>query len=110
MNIEDWSQLAPNPIMTAIVFLDTLWLTQGEGPSKKMPRKVIGYDGFVDLFRNLQKNGIAELHFGKGFTEEEEDREVRKAFQEIGEGTLDKEATRHDDPFDSFRLSMMFWN
>jgi len=31
-----------------------------------MPRKVIGYDGFVDLFRNLQKNGIAELHFGKG--------------------------------------------
>jgi hypothetical protein len=75
-----------------------------------MPSKVIGYDGFVDLFRNLQKNGIAELHFGKGFTEEEEDREVRKAFQEIGEGTLDKEATRHDDPFDSFRLSMMFWN
>ena len=48
-----------------------------------MPRKVIGYDGFVDLFRNLQKNGIAELQFGKGFTEEEEDREVKKAFYEI---------------------------
>jgi hypothetical protein len=32
-----------------------------------MPRKVIGYDGFVDLFRNLQKQGIAELQIGKGF-------------------------------------------
>ena len=46
-------------------------------------RKVIGYNGFVDLFRNLQKNGIAELKFGKGFTPEEEDKEVRKAFHEI---------------------------
>jgi hypothetical protein len=28
---------------------------------------------------------------------------------EKGEGTLDKEATSHDDLFDSFRLSLMFW-
>ena len=28
---------------------------------------------------------------------------------ENGEGTLDKEATSHDDLFDSFRLSLMFW-
>jgi hypothetical protein len=26
------------------------------------------------------------------------------------EGVLDKEATSHDDLFDSFRLSMMFWH
>ena len=48
-----------------------------------MSRKEIGYDGFVDLFRNLQKSGIPELQFGKGFTEEEEDGEVRKIFYEI---------------------------
>lgn len=29
---------------------------------------------------------------------------------EKGEGTLDKEATSHDDLFDSFRLSLMFWH
>jgi hypothetical protein len=28
---------------------------------------------------------------------------------ENGEGSLDKEATSHDDLFDSFRLSFMFW-
>ena len=28
---------------------------------------------------------------------------------ENGEGYLDKEATSHDDLFDSFRLSLMFW-
>ena len=28
---------------------------------------------------------------------------------ENGEGSLDKEATSHDDLFDSFRLSLMFW-
>lgn len=26
------------------------------------------------------------------------------------EGLLDKEATSHDDLFDSFRLSLMFWH
>ena len=26
------------------------------------------------------------------------------------EGILDKDATSHDDPFDSFRLSLMFWH
>ena len=31
----------------------------------------------------MQKNGIAELQFGKDFTGEEEDREVKKAFYEI---------------------------
>jgi hypothetical protein len=29
---------------------------------------------------------------------------------ENGEGSLDKEATSHDDLFDSFRLSLMFWH
>lgn len=29
---------------------------------------------------------------------------------EIGEGSLDKEATSHDDLFDSFRLSLQFWH
>lgn len=28
---------------------------------------------------------------------------------EKGEGTLDKEATRHDDVFDAFRMSLMYW-
>jgi hypothetical protein len=29
---------------------------------------------------------------------------------ENGEGMLDKEATSHDDLFDAFRLSLMFWH
>jgi hypothetical protein len=29
---------------------------------------------------------------------------------ENGEGVLDKDATSHDDLFDSFRLSLMFWH
>ena len=29
---------------------------------------------------------------------------------EKGDGSLDKEATSHDDLFDSFRLSLMFWH
>jgi hypothetical protein len=29
---------------------------------------------------------------------------------EKGEGTLDKEATSHDDLFDSFRMSLLFWH
>jgi hypothetical protein len=29
---------------------------------------------------------------------------------ENGEGMLDKEATSHDDLFDSFRLALMFWH
>ena len=29
---------------------------------------------------------------------------------EKGEGTLDKEATSHDDVFDSFRMSLQFWH
>ena len=29
---------------------------------------------------------------------------------ENGEGSLDKDATSHDDLFDSFRLSLMFWH
>ena len=29
---------------------------------------------------------------------------------ENGEGSLDKEATSHDDLFDSFRLSLQFWH
>ena len=33
---------------------------------------------------------------------------LRKAVEK-GDGTLDKEATSHDDLFDSFRLSLQFW-
>lgn len=29
---------------------------------------------------------------------------------EKGEGTLDKEATSHNDVFDAFRLSLLFWH
>jgi len=29
---------------------------------------------------------------------------------EKGEGSLDKDATSHDDLFDSFRLSLLFWH
>jgi hypothetical protein len=29
---------------------------------------------------------------------------------ENGEGVLDKEAASHDDCFDAFRLSLMFWH
>ena len=29
---------------------------------------------------------------------------------ENGEGYLDKDATSHDDLFDSFRLSLQFWH
>jgi hypothetical protein len=29
---------------------------------------------------------------------------------ENGEGSLDKEATSHDDLFDAFRLSLRFWH
>jgi hypothetical protein len=29
---------------------------------------------------------------------------------ENGEEYLDKEATSHDDSFDAFRLSLMFWH
>jgi hypothetical protein len=28
---------------------------------------------------------------------------------EKGEGTLDKEATNHDDLFDAFRMSLQYW-
>ena len=42
-----------------------------------MPRKVIGYNGFVDLFRNPQKHGIPEL------LPEEEDREVIEVFMTL---------------------------
>ena len=33
-----------------------------------------------------------------------------RAAVENGEGVLDKEATSHDDLFDSFRMSLQFWH
>ena len=30
-----------------------------------MPRKVIGYDGFVDLFRNPRKSNLAKASHGR---------------------------------------------
>jgi hypothetical protein len=35
---------------------------------------------------------------------------LRTTAVENGEGSLDKEATNHDDLFDAFRLSLMFWH
>jgi hypothetical protein len=29
---------------------------------------------------------------------------------ENGEGSLDKEATNHDDLFDAFRMALLFWH
>jgi hypothetical protein len=34
---------------------------------------------------------------------------VLRTAVEKGEGSLDKEATSHDDLFDSFRLSLQYW-
>jgi hypothetical protein len=33
-----------------------------------------------------------------------------RAAVENGEGMLDKDATSHDDLFDAFRLSLVFWH
>ena len=35
---------------------------------------------------------------------------VLRTTVENGEGSLDKEATSHDDLFDSFHLSLQFWH
>ena len=51
------------------------------------------------------KNGQVAIHprFNKLIT-------ALRTAVENGEGILDKEATSHDDLFDSFRLSLMFWH
>ena len=51
------------------------------------------------------QNGMVAIHprFNKLIT-------VLRSAVENGEGILDKEATSHDDLFDSFRLSLMFWH
>lgn len=49
-------------------------------------------------------NGIVAIHprFGKLIT-------VLRTAVEDGNGSLDKEATIHDDLFDAFRLSLQYW-
>jgi hypothetical protein len=52
-------------------------------------------------------------------TEEDEEVAIHPRFSKLitslltavenGEGMLDKEATSHDDLFDSFRMSLRFW-
>ena len=51
------------------------------------------------------RNGQMAIHpkFGKLIT-------ALRTAVENGEGVLDKEATSHDDLFDSFRLSLQFWH
>ena len=51
------------------------------------------------------QNGMVAIHprFNKLIT-------ALRTAVENGEGILDKEATSHDDLFDSFRLSLMFWH
>ena len=51
------------------------------------------------------KNGQVAIHskFGKLIT-------ALRTAVENGEGMLDKEATSHNDLFDSFRLSLQFWH
>ena len=48
-----------------------------------MLRKILGYIGLADFFAHRQRHGIAELQMGKGFTPEEEDREVMAFFKEV---------------------------
>jgi hypothetical protein len=51
------------------------------------------------------QNGYMAIHprFNKLLT-------ALKTAVENGEGSLDKEATSHDDLLDSFRLSLLFWH
>jgi hypothetical protein len=49
-----------------------------------MPRKILGYNGLADFFAYQQKQGIAVLQM-KGLTEEEKNRELKKAFKEIAD-------------------------
>jgi hypothetical protein len=51
------------------------------------------------------QNGMVAIHprFNKLIT-------ALRTAVENGEGILDKEATSHDDLFDAFRLSLMFWH
>ena len=51
------------------------------------------------------KNGQIAIHprFNKLVT-------ALRTAVENGEGVLDKEATSHDDLFDSFRMSLLFWH
>jgi DNA integrity scanning protein DisA with diadenylate cyclase activity len=51
------------------------------------------------------QNGMVAIHprFNKLIT-------ALRTAVENGEGYLDKEATSHDDLFDSFRMSLLFWH
>jgi hypothetical protein len=49
-----------------------------------MPRRILGFNGLSDFFayqQQREKQGTVELYFGKGFTPEEEDREVKSALR-----------------------------
>jgi hypothetical protein len=51
------------------------------------------------------RNGLMAIHpkYNKLIT-------ALRTAVENGEGMLDKDATSHDDLFDAFRLSLMFWH
>ena len=52
-----------------------------------MPRKILGFNGLSDFFAHQHnrpiKAGTVELQMSKGFTPEEEDREVMAFFKEV---------------------------
>ena len=51
------------------------------------------------------QNGMVAIHprFNKLLT-------ALRTAVENGEGSLDKEATSHDDLMDAFRMSLLFWH
>ena len=49
-----------------------------------MPRRILGFNGLSDFFayqQHRQEYGTVPLYLGKGFTPEEEDREVKSALR-----------------------------
>jgi hypothetical protein len=49
-----------------------------------MTRKPVSKEMWAELLKQLHNEGMGEIHM-KGFTEEEENAEMRKTFQEITE-------------------------
>jgi hypothetical protein len=49
-----------------------------------MPRKPVSKEMWADITRHIHNQGIAELQT-KGLTEEDENRQMKKTFQEITE-------------------------
>jgi hypothetical protein len=69
-------------------------------PNEKNRRLV---QEFVTFMETTDGNVAIHPRFGKLIT-------ALRTAVENGEGILDKDATSHDDLFDSFRLSLQFWH